>query len=229
MQFLKGKELKYFLVILLTFTFISSVSAHYYVSSQIENLQKSSNQLKNSYNKISGKIKNSKAKVSFYSKVVDIQQLLEESNINIDDYSTSDLAYIIAKESEQNKIDPYLIVALIKTESSFRIKVVSYKGAVGLMQLLPNTAYYISDKVNDLKLNKRNELFNPVTNIKIGINYFSYLKDKFHGNEKYAIMAYNFGPTNLKKYISRNYSLPHFYYNRVMANYKNILETNNQI
>jgi len=229
LNFFKGSEIKFLLIIILIFTFISSVSAHFYVSTQVKGFGNTIPQLKNSYKTLSANINKSKKKISFYSLVIDIQQLLDEFGMNVSNYSTYDLAYTIAKESKQHHIDPYLILAMIKTESSFRIKVVSYKGAVGLMQLLPDTAYYISDKRSDLNLNKRHELFDPVANIRVGINYFAYLKDKFNGNEKYAIMAYNFGPTNLKKYLARNYSLPSFYYNRVMASYKNILKMNNQI
>lgn len=229
MNFFKGSEVKFLFIILLIFTFISTVSAHFYVSNQVKRFDENIPQLKNSYKTLSANINKTRKKISFYSQVIDVQQLLDEFDISTKNYSTYDLAYTIAKESKQHQIDPYLILAMIKTESSFRIKVVSYKGAVGLMQLLPDTAYYISDKRSDLNLNKRNELFDPVANIRVGINYFAYLKDKFNGNEKYAIMAYNFGPTNLKKYLSRNYSLPSFYYNRVMANYKNILKMNNQV
>lgn len=229
LSFFKESELKFLFITLLIFAFISSVSAHFYVSSQVESFKQSVPQLKNSFNTLNANINKSRRKISFYTRVIDVQQLLDEFKINVNNYSTYDLAYTIAKESKQHQIDPYLILVMIKTESSFRIKVVSYKGAVGLMQLLPNTAYYISDKRSDLSLNNRHELFDPVANITVGINYFAYLKDKFNGNEKYAIMAYNFGPTNLKKYLSRNYSLPSFYYNRVMANYKNILKMNNQI
>lgn len=228
LSFFKGSELKFLFITLLIFTFISSVSAHFYLSNQVKYFKKTIPQLKNSYKTLNANINKSKKKISFYSLVIDVQQLLDEFKMNVKNYSTYDLAYIIAKESKRHHIDPYLVLAMIKTESSFRIKVVSYKGAVGLMQLLPNTAYYISDKRSDLNLNNRHELFDPVANIRVGINYFAYLKDKFNGNEKYAIMAYNFGPTNLKKYLSRNYSLPSFYYNRVMANYKNILKMNNQ-
>jgi len=229
LNFFKGSEVKFLFIILLIFTFISTVSAHFYVSNQVKRFDENIPQLKNSYKTLSANINKTRKKISFYSQVIDVQQLLDEFDISTKNYSTYDLAYTIAKESKQHQIDPYLILAMIKTESSFRIKVVSYKGAVGLMQLLPDTAYYISDKRSDLNLNKRNELFDPVANIRVGINYFAYLKDKFNGNEKYAIMAYNFGPTNLKKYLSRNYSLPSFYYNRVMANYKNILKMNNQV
>jgi soluble lytic murein transglycosylase len=224
----KGSALKYFFIVILSFTFISSVSAHFYVSYQIQTLEKAYPALKETYAKLDSEIKSNNEKISFYSKVLDIKNLLSELKINIKNYSRTDLAYTIVKESAKHNIDPYLVIALIRTESSFRSHIVSYKGAVGLMQLLPNTAYYISQKVNELDYAKRKELFDPIKNIKYGINYFAYLKNKFNGNEQYAIMAYNLGPTNLNRYLNRDY-VPKFYYNRVMANYKRILEINGQI
>lgn len=229
MKVTNSKALKCFLIIILTFTFISSVSAHFYVSYQIQNLENTYPQLKEKYTQIDTEIKNNREKIAFYSKVLDIKRLLSELKINIKNYSKTDLAYTIVKESAKHNIDPYLIIALIRTESSFRSHVISYKGAVGLMQVLPNTAYYISQKVDELDYRKKNELFDPIKNITFGINYFAYLKNKFNGNEQYAIMAYNLGPTNLNRYLNKRDYLPKFYYNRVMANYERILEINSQI
>lgn len=173
-------------------------------------------------------ITKAKETVSFYSTVLDVYNILIRADKNYDKHSHMDLAYTIVTESEKNNLDPYLILALIKTESSYRPTVVSYKGAVGLMQLLPTTAQYISDKSN-LALQNTNEIFDPVLNIKLGIHYFAYLKNKFKGNEEYAIAAYNMGPSNIYRYVRKNGKLPKYYTKKVNRSYKRIIALSGRV
>jgi soluble lytic murein transglycosylase len=151
-----------------------------------------------------------------------ISALIEQFDTNYNKYTITDIAYSIVEESVKNELDPYLMLAIIKTESSFNYKSVSRKGAIGLMQLLPNTAYYISDKVDDLSVQNKKEIFDPVVNIRLGINYFRYLLEKFEGNIELAIAAYNLGPKNVFRYISKGRKIPKFYYYKVMENYSEL-------
>jgi soluble lytic murein transglycosylase-like protein len=83
-----------------------------------------------------------------------------------------------------------LITAVIDAESSFRPDVVSSKGAMGLMQIMPETA-------------KRFNLFDPFDpyqNIDCGARYLKYLLLRFHGNMRFALAAYNAGETQVEKY-----------------------------
>ncbi|WP_161595885.1 lytic transglycosylase domain-containing protein [Deferribacter desulfuricans] len=158
--------------------------------------------------------------ISKYNQIIDINNVLSYlTNKNIK-YSTMDISYTIVDESTKEHIDPYLILSLILTESSFNHKSISRKGAIGLMQILPNTAYYVSQLNDDIDISHRKELFDPITNIKIGISYFSYLLKKYNGNVKYAIIAYNLGPTKLNYRLRKNKKLPKFYYNKVLRNYQ---------
>jgi soluble lytic murein transglycosylase-like protein len=86
--------------------------------------------------------------------------------------------------SKANDIDYELLKALIATESGFDAKAVSPKGAMGLMQVMPETAqrYGITGK-----------LFDPATNIKAGTKYLRYLIDLFPGRLDLALAAYNAG------------------------------------
>ncbi len=127
-------------------------------------------------------------------------------------------AETIVNESEKYGIDPLLILAIINTESSFRYNVVSHKGAVGLMQVLPNTAFYVSRMFRDVHLSKRSQLFNVETNLKIGIAYFSYLIKKT-GSVNNAIIAYNYGTGNMRKDIINKKPLPQYYLKKVLRNY----------
>jgi soluble lytic murein transglycosylase len=138
-----------------------------------------------------------------------------------------DLAYLIVSESSKYAVDPYVVLALIKTESSFNRYSVSSKGAMGLMQLLPGTARYISDKSEDLSIGRTDELFDPVTNIKLGIGYYAYLIDKYN-SQKYAVIAYNMGPGNVRKRLKEGSPLPLTYYKKVMKNYRLIVSLGNK-
>lgn len=161
-------------------------------------------------------------RLNFFMDVKNIEEIISEFTSGYNDYTTTDIAYTIVEESVKNNIDPYLIVAMIKTESSFRYRIVSRKGAIGLMQILPNTAFYISSKTDEISLSHSKEIFDPILNIKLGVSYFVYLLNKYDGDEKLAIIAYNLGPTNLNRYLNRSDSYPEFYYHKVINNYTEI-------
>ena len=93
-----------------------------------------------------------------------------------------------------SKIDPHLILALIRQESAFNPKAVSSAGATGLMQLMPATAKRFKKDLK-LKLLNRSEL-----NIKIGISYLDYLIKKYNGNLIYFLAGYNAGENRVKQW-----------------------------
>lgn len=174
------------------------------------------------YQKLKIELKDEKKKLKFMAHVVDIKNILDSYNANTGTYSTMDFAYLIAKESFENDLDPFLVLAVIMTESSFRNTAVSHKGAIGLMQILPDTAYYVSDMHEHIELSNNEELFEPDTNIIIGINYLSYLIGKFE-SKKYALIAYNMGPTNLIRKIRNGEAPSERYYRSVMKHYEQIV------
>lgn len=161
-------------------------------------------------------------KMAFMAHVLDIRQIIDSYGSKTGSFNSMDFAYLLAKESFKNDLDPLLVLAVIQTESSFRKNIVSHKGAIGLMQVLPNTAHYVSDMNDHIKLsNAYEELFVPEKNITIGINYLSYLIKKFD-NKKHALIAYNMGPTNLVRKIKSGH-VPDIYYRKIMKNYQYIL------
>lgn len=168
-----------------------------------------------------------KQQLTFAGQVLDVNNILSTFSRSQSGIGTMDLAYIIVTESHKHNIDPYLVLALIKTESSFNMRSVSNKGAMGLMQLLPGTAQYISAQKDDVDIRMAEELFDPVTNIKLGIGYLAYLMDKYD-NQKHAIIAYNLGPGNLRKKLQSGSSLPQYYYSKIMKNYRLMLSLSNK-
>ena len=105
----------------------------------------------------------------------------------------------VTKYSNELNIDPMLSYAIIKTESNFKEDVISKSGAIGLMQLMDNTAKEQAEKLNVEYTNET--LLNPEKNILLGLNYFSTLLDKFNQNYILAFTAYNAVLGNVQKWI----------------------------
>jgi soluble lytic murein transglycosylase len=93
----------------------------------------------------------------------------------------------------KRKVDPLLILSLIRQESAFNPRAKSIVGARGLMQLMPRTARQYQ------KISNRS-LFKPRPNIAIGIKYFEKLLKQNDGNIAFALAAYNAGEGNLRKW-----------------------------
>lgn len=100
----------------------------------------------------------------------------------------------------KDKADACFVLALIREESRFKYNARSNRGAIGLMQLMPDTAMWINDG-----LIRREDLLNPRINIETGIKYLRYLFDRFE-DPVFVLAAYNGGPKNLQKWIN-DYSL----------------------
>ena len=104
----------------------------------------------------------------------------------------------ISASSQSHGIDPYLVAAVIKTESNWDPEVSSHKGAQGLMQLMPETAHDMVAKgfVDDSRYDANN-LTDPATNIEFGCAYLAYLITYFNGATDKAVAAYNAGMGNV--------------------------------
>jgi len=112
----------------------------------------------------------------------------------------SDYDSIIQDAAVEHQLNPELIKAVIRVESSFMAQAVSHAGALGLMQLMPATAemYGVS----------KSELFDPEINIKTGSKHLSRLFYKvYDGDLELTLAAYNAGVGTVRKY---NYSVPPF-------------------
>ncbi|MEW6771224.1 MAG: lytic transglycosylase domain-containing protein [Bacillota bacterium] len=104
----------------------------------------------------------------------------------------------VTRHARENGLDPLLVTAIIKVESNFNPGAVSPRGAVGLMQLMPETARWVAAKRGE-PFNTA-LLFDPEANIRFGTWYLTHLRQEF-GDTLLALAAYNGGRTNVKKWL----------------------------
>lgn len=95
-------------------------------------------------------------------------------------------------------VEPSLVAAVIKAESRFDPEATSSRGAYGLMQLLPETARYVSERTGI-----SGDFRDPETNIRIGTRYLSYLQSRYEGDQRLALAAYNSGEGRVDRWLSR--------------------------
>ena len=110
---------------------------------------------------------------------------LEERGVSVKKYD-----HLIRAASRKYSLDPALVKAVIHAESRFDPQAVSPRGAVGLMQLHPDT-------VKELKIA---DPFNPKYNIYGGVRYLRGLLDTFEGDKQLALAAYNAGPNRVHRH-----------------------------
>ncbi len=101
-----------------------------------------------------------------------------------------ELEQAVSRAAQQHHVQPALLLAVMKAESSFNPTVVSKAGAVGLMQLIPETA---------IRHGVRN-LYDTNENVIGGAKHLRYLLDRFHGNIRLALAAYNAGERKVDRY-----------------------------
>ena len=120
---------------------------------------------------------------------------------SIDEYSEYGLERALAEQiydsAVENEIDPNIAFGLVRAESSFKNSSTSPVGAVGLTQLMPKTASWLQPGVT------RAELRDPDTNLRIGFKYLRQLIDKYEGDTKLALIAYNRGPGTVDRELKR--------------------------
>ncbi len=106
----------------------------------------------------------------------------------------------IQEAALRHSVSPYLISAVIKAESNWDPYANSNVGALGLMQIMPETAKDIANKgLVDTSRYKPDNLYDPYTNIEYGTAYLRYLVNRYHEIEP-VIAAYNAGLGNVDKW-----------------------------
>jgi soluble lytic murein transglycosylase len=127
------------------------------------------------------------------------------------------ISAVILSESAKKGLDPIFVLAVIQTESQYDQTRIGTSGEIGLMQVKADTAQWIAQKEN-IPFHGKATLKNPLMNVKIGIAYMSYLRQKFEGSPYRYVSAYNMGPTNVRRLVAQAIP-PREYAMRVMTNY----------
>ena len=133
---------------------------------------------------------------------------------------------IVSLYAKEYNVDENLIYAVIKAESNFDEKAVSNKNALGLMQIMEDTAKDIAKK-NNIQVdenNARQDILDINNNINIGTKYLETLLEKYQ-NTELALAAYNAGTGNVDNWIEKNVL------NKDGSNIENVpyKETNNYV
>lgn len=120
-------------------------------------------------------------------------------------YFWFDLQYdqYITQCCNEQKVSKSLVYAIVKAESNFDTKALSNKGAVGLMQLMPDTALFVAQKQKVTNF----DLTNPKDNLLLGICYIAYLQQKFD-SQKDVVCAYNAGENKVKQWKEKGQDIP---------------------
>ena len=105
---------------------------------------------------------------------------------------------IVRAHSANYDLNPALLAAVIEQESKFRADAKSSSGAIGLMQLRPQTAEGIAIRTGGTHF-QVSDLYNPEINVRYGSWYLRHLLDKY-GDEKDALAAYNAGQRNVDEW-----------------------------
>ena len=110
-------------------------------------------------------------------------------------------ASVIREQAAAKHVDPALIAAVIYAESKFEPRP-SSAGAQGLMQILPDTAYYLAHLSGGSRFTA-SDLATPSINVAYGTYYLRYLLDHYNGNELLAVAAYNGGLANVDRWAAQ--------------------------
>lgn len=150
------------------------------------------------------------------NKSSNLSRLMMSAGTSLNGFTTGDAVIdsFIVESSRRYRIDPLLIYAQMHQESSFKIKATSYKGASGLMQLMPATARRFGVT----------QIYDPKQNIDAGVKYMRWLLDTFNGDVILALAGYNAGEGAVMKY---GWNVPPYretqeYVRRISARYNSI-------
>lgn len=149
-----------------------------------------------------------------------IYSILETEGEKLSFAAKLEITDSIADLARTYQIDPMLILAVMKVESTFNPKAISNARAYGLMQV---RSIVVREVADELAINPRDHqklLTSHDFNIRVGVHYLSYLIRKFGGDLKKALMAYNRGPTLVARAYKNRPAPEGGYQGKVLRTYR---------
>lgn len=111
--------------------------------------------------------------------------------------------WLVGPAAQRYGLDPNLLLAVMRVESAYQKHIVSYAGAVGLMQIMPRTGQLIAHALERHSFSPA-DLLDPRVNVEFAAWYLSSLINRFDGRLPLAIAAYNGGPHNVRRWIQES-------------------------
>jgi soluble lytic murein transglycosylase len=112
---------------------------------------------------------------------------------------------LVVRYANARGIDPYLVAALIRQESTFNPRVRSRAGARGLMQIIPATGRQLARQ--ERRRYATRDLYDPEINIRYGPRYLKEVLTRFNGRVDYALASYNAGPHRVKRWTGMDMTI----------------------
>lgn len=128
-----------------------------------------------------------------------LQDHLEHERL-LAEYPTGYLTQI-TRYADEFDLDPYLVLSVMRCESSFRSDAVSPAGAIGLMQVMPDTGTWIAHKLDMDDEYTEDLLYEPEYNVRFGCWFLRFLTDRFAGERRHIIAAYNAGHGSVENWL----------------------------
>ncbi len=139
---------------------------------------------------------------------------------------------IVRRVAARHGLDPNLLLAVMRVESVYQPRIISYAGAIGLMQIMPRTGRLIAEKLGRDEYTTA-DLLDPETNLEFAAWYLSSLIERWDGHLPLAVASYNGGPHNVRRWLRDHaeaipldafleripFSQTHRYVRRVLTHY----------
>jgi soluble lytic murein transglycosylase-like protein len=145
--------------------------------------------------------------------VVSIGEHIGSHRTGLTEYEVAELARTIVVEARRHELDPTLVLAVMRVESRYYNFAVSPVGAMGLMQVMPETGEEIAAQL-DIPWRGPSMLFDPIANVRLGVAYLKQLSERYDSLPT-ALAAYNWGPGRIDRRLRRGAQLPKEYPHRV--------------
>lgn len=130
----------------------------------------------------------------------EIHEVLKDRIVGKWNKKADEIASHLIQLCKKHGFDPALVLSVIHAESSFRTWIVSHANAIGLMQIQPATAKYVS-RVKKIPYQQKEELKDPFKNLTLGVAYLAMLRDRYGKNIVHFLAAYNAGPTKIDRLL----------------------------